>query len=94
MTLPYGDADLYSELRRVFLNAGIDADYVAWLRKFVSVETETGFFDFGGWSGWGDYSGGYDWGDWFDLFGGSNGLDDWTAGGFTLEDIFGRLLGE
>ena len=94
VTLPYGDADLYSELRRVFLNAGIDADYVAWLRKFVSVETETGFFDFGGWSGWGDYSGGYDWGDWFDLFGGSNGWDDWTAGGFTLEDIFGRLLGE
>ena len=94
VTLPYGDADLYSELRRVFLNAGIDADYVAWLRKFVSVETETDFFDFGGWSGWGDYSGGYDWGDWFDLFGGSNGWDDWTAGGFTLEDIFGRLLGE
>ncbi|MBQ5992678.1 MAG: hypothetical protein IJL62_09130 [Clostridia bacterium] len=94
VTLPYGDGDLYDELRRVFLNAGIDADYVTWLRKFVSVQTGTGFYDFGGWNGWDAYSGGYDWGGWFDLFGGTDDWDDWYAGSFGLEDIFGRLLGE
>ena len=64
VTLPYGDSAFYNELRRVFQRAGINETYVAWLQKFVSVKTETEFYDFGGFGGWDDYAGGYDWSDW------------------------------
>ncbi|MBR4903419.1 MAG: hypothetical protein IKZ53_02015, partial [Selenomonadaceae bacterium] len=64
VTLPYGDRSFYNELKRVFRNAGFDADYIEWLGQFVSVQTDAGFFDFDGWNGWDDYSGGFDWSDW------------------------------
>lgn len=92
VTLPYGDRAFYGELKRVFRNAGFDADYIEWLGKFVSVDTG-GFFDFGGWSGWDDYTGGFDWSDWFDLFGtGRDYSEDW-AGDFDLGDLLDWLLG-
>ena len=94
VTLPYGDPDLYDELRRVFLNAGIDKAYVAWLKKFVSVQTGTEYYDFGGWNAWGNDSDGYDWDDWTDAYGGWGGwTDDWNFGGVGLDDVLGWLLG-
>lgn len=81
VTLPYGDEAFYNELKRVFRNAGIDADYIEWLGKFVTVESSAGYFDFGDaydWDGWDAYYGDFDWGGW-DL--------DW------LEDAADWLLG-
>ena len=98
VTLPYGDRAFYDELRRVFINAGIDEAYVDWLKKFVSVEDETAYFDFGNWGGWDDYSGGYDWGDWGGLFGGSGDwtedwTGDWDVGGMDIDDLLNWLFG-
>ncbi|MBR4905979.1 MAG: hypothetical protein IKZ44_03915 [Clostridia bacterium] len=98
VTLPYGDRAFYDELRRVFINAGIDETYVDWLKKFVSVETETAYYDFGNWGGWDDYSGGYDWGDWGGLFGGyddwtEDWTGDWDVGGVDIDDVLNWLFG-
>lgn len=70
VTLPYGDASFYSDLKRVFRNAGFDMDYVNWLEKFVAVENASNsHYDFGSWSdlwdGWGNSDSGFDWSDWF-----------------------------
>ncbi len=77
VTLPYGDRDFYTELKRVFRNAGFDEDYIKWLERFTAVETSSdAFFDFGGWSdlwggwgdtddGWGHADGGFDWNTFF-----------------------------
>ena len=99
VTLPYGDDAFYQELRRVFLNAGIDEGYVTWLQKFTSVETETEFFDFGTWGGWSDYEGGYDWSGWESLFDGFRGWDedwtgDWDIGGMALDEFLNRMFGD
>lgn len=92
VTLPYGDRAFYNELVRVFRNAGFDAEYIEWLGKFVSADTGSGYFDFGGWNGWDDYLGGYDWSDWFDLFGtGRDYTEDW-AGEFDLNDLLDWFL--
>lgn len=98
VTLPYGDRAFYDELRRVFINAGIDEAYVDWLKKFVSVETETAFYDFGTWGGWDDYAGGYDWGDWGGAFGGygdwaEDWAGDWDVGGMDIDDVLNWLFG-
>ena len=98
VTLPYGDSDLYGELRRVFLNAGIDETYVTWLQKFVSVKSETAFYDFGTWDGWSDYTGGYDWGGWGDMFQGftdwtEGWTGDWNVGGVEIDDVLDWLFG-
>ena len=98
VTLPYGDREFYDELRRVFLNAGIDETYVDWLKKFVSVKTETAYYDFGTWNGWDDYSGGYDWDDWGGTFGGSDDWNedwtgDWNVGGVDIDDVLNWLFG-
>lgn len=70
VTLPYGDASFYNDLKRVFHNAGFDVEYVAWLERFTAVETSSdNYFDFGGWSdlwnGWNDTNSGFDWSTWF-----------------------------
>ena len=98
VTLPYGDRTFYDELRRVFLNAGIDETYVDWLKKFVSVKDETAYYDFGNWGGWDDYSGGYDWGDWGGLFGGygdwtEDWTGDWDVDGVDIDDVLNWLFG-
>lgn len=98
VTLPYGDRTFYDELRRVFLNAGIDEEYVTWLQKFVSVKTETAYYDFGTWNGWDDYSGVYDWGGLGELFGFREWAEDWTGdwnvGGVDIDDVLNRLFGK
>ena len=99
VTLPYGDDAFYRELRRVFINAGFDETYVTWLQKFVSVKSETAFFDFGTWNGWDDYVGGYDWSDWGSLFGGyetpaEDWTGDWTVGGVDIDDVLNWLFGD
>ena len=98
VTLPYGDDAFYRELRRVFLNAGFDETYVDWLKKFVSVKTDTAFYDFGTWGGWDDYDGGYDWSDWGSLFGGyydaaEDWTGDWNVGGIDIDDVLNWLFG-
>lgn len=98
VTLPYGDDAFYRELRRVFINAGFDETYVDWLKKFVSVKTDTAFYDFGTWGGWDDYDGGYDWSDWGSLFGGYHDAGegwtgDWNVGGIDIDDVLGWLFG-
>lgn len=70
VTLPYGDKAFYGELKRVFRNAGFDADYIDWLERFTEVETSSGnTFDFGSWAdlwdGWEDTISGFDWSTWF-----------------------------
>ena len=70
VTLPYGNASFYSDLKRVFRNAGFDMEYVDWLERFVAVETSSGdYYDFGDWSdvwnGWGGTDSGFDWSTWF-----------------------------
>lgn len=70
VTLPYGDASFYSDLKRVFRNAGFDMEYVNWLEKFVAVENASNsHYDFGSWSdlwnGWDNSDSGFDWSDWF-----------------------------
>ncbi len=99
VTLPYGDRSFYDELRRVFINAGIDETYVTWLQKFVSVKAETAYFDFGTWGGWDDYAGGYDWNDWGGAFGGfSDWSEDWTGDwdvdGMDIDDLLNWLFGD
>ncbi len=47
VTLPYGDAEFYDELVKVFTASGIDKDYVKWLEAFVSAEGADDFYDFG-----------------------------------------------
>ncbi len=93
VTLPYGDETLYNEMRRVFRNAGFDEDYLAWLKKFVSVKTPgNAHYDFGDWQGWSDYIGGYDWSKW------TNALEeagDWAEGWINDLDFgdFDEVLG-
>jgi hypothetical protein len=87
VTLPYGDAAFYDELKRVFRNAGFDEDYIDWLERFVSVEVSTeNQVDFGGWSdlwsGWSDADFDFDWGSWFyedDTSDDSCADDDWFS---------------
>ena len=46
VTLPYGDAEFYDELVKVFTASGIDKDYVKWLESFVGAEGADNFYDF------------------------------------------------
>jgi len=68
VTLPYGDRDFYTALESVFTGCGIDSDYVSWLKKFVTAEGSSSFYnyesDWDDWDGWEDYEDDYDWGDW------------------------------
>lgn len=96
VTLPYGDAEFYGELKRVFHNAGFDMDYVNWLERFTEVETDSDYYDFGDWGGWDDHwsdtwggwddhQGGFDWDDWF--------YDDGTDDDWANDDWFSWFFG-
>ena len=94
VTLPYGDAEFYTELKRVFSAAGFDDEYIDWLERFVSVESRqedyVDFDDWGSlWGGWGSNGGGHDynWDDWSD-WGDDWGNDDWAD-----DDWFDILFG-
>ncbi|MBR6909846.1 MAG: hypothetical protein IKN35_06135 [Lachnospiraceae bacterium] len=91
VTLPYGDQVFYGDLRTIFTNSGFDADYVAWLEKFVTASGSGNYYDYSDWEddweGWDDYSDDYDWNDW-DYFGDDdNYWDDWNIwGSFGCDD--------
>lgn len=96
VTLPYGDAEFYTELRRVYHAAGFDRDYIEWLGKFVNVENgQDNAYDFGGWGdlwgGWDAQDDASDWGDWpfSDLW----GDEDWSDSDWANDDWFDALFG-
>jgi hypothetical protein len=48
VTLPYGDAEFYDELVKVFSKCGFDKDYLDWLGKFVDAEGANKYYsDYG-----------------------------------------------
>lgn len=68
VTLPYGDATFYNDLRNIFNNCGFDSKYVDWLNKFVDAEGTGNYYDYSDWDddwdGWDEYEDDYDWSDW------------------------------
>ena len=74
VTLPYNDTEFYSELEKIFLNCGLDSNYVTFLKKFATSGSSQSYnwsdSDWGGWRDPGNYydSQDYDWSyyDWND----------------------------
>ena len=56
ISLPYGEADFYEELRTVYGALGIDMDYIDWLGQFVSSSDADNYYDYdnfeNSWEGW------------------------------------------
>lgn len=85
VTLPYGDSDFYSELKRIFTNCGFDSEYVAWLKGFVSSDGYDDFYEYDEWyedewNGWDDFDDDYDWDDewyWEDDYDDDYGWSNW-----------------
>ena len=40
VTIPYGDVEFYSSLKRIFIDCGMDREYVEWLEKFAYVSNK------------------------------------------------------
>ena len=63
VSLPYGDAEFYSQMKRVYKGIGLDSDYIDWLGRFVSKADDADYYDFGEfedeWDGWADYESEY-----------------------------------
>ena len=59
VSLPYGDAQFYGQLKEVYRDIGLDGEYVDWLGSLVTSSGHSNFFNFGSfeesWGGWGDY---------------------------------------
>lgn len=87
VTLPYGDANFYADLKRIFTNCGIDSEYVAWLEKFVGSSNSENFYSYDNWddswSGWDDYEDDFNWLDW--LF----SDDDYGSDEYWDDDYWG-----
>lgn len=68
VSLPYGDADYYNSLKKIFTNIGIDKKYVEWVGKFAGASVTTNDSDHDtwdeSWTGWDDYEDDYDWENW------------------------------
>ena len=43
VTIPYGDIEFYEEMSEVFINCGMDKQYIEWLEKFAYVSGVGGF---------------------------------------------------
>ena len=96
VTLPYGDDEFYTELKRVFRAAGFDEDYIDWLERFTEVESrKEDYVDYGDWGdlwgGWGADDGYDDWDDWWfsDLW----EDEDWSDEEWADDDWFSSLFG-
>lgn len=91
VSLPYGDSDFYSEMKKVFTNCGFDKDYVTWLKKFVNASGKTDYYDYDEWedewNGWDDYEDDFDWSIW-DLFEDDEFWADEDTWGWTEEDSY------
>ena len=88
VTLPYGDAEFYDTLCPVFTGAGIDADYVTWLGKFVDADGFNDYYDYetwyeDDWDGWDEYDDDWDWLDWLFMddedYWADDSWDDWAS---------------
>ena len=88
VTLPYGDAEFYDTLCPVFTGAGIDADYVNWLGKFVEADGFNDYYDYetwyeDDWDGWDEYDDDWDWLDWLFMddedYWADDSWDDWAS---------------
>ena len=88
VTLPYGDTEFYDTLCPVFTGAGIDADYVSWLGKFVDADGLDTYYDYetwyeDDWDGWDEYDDDWDWLEWLfmndDEYWQDDSWDDWAA---------------
>lgn len=88
VSLPYGDSEYYGSMKQIFLNIGLDSDYVDWLGKFVDSDGAAGSEDHeywdNYWDGWDCYEDDYDWSDWdyaddsyYDDYWDDCGFDDW-----------------
>ena len=68
VTLPYGDEEFYAELETVFVQCGIDRDYVDWLEKFCNAGGMGDYYSYESWDddwdGWDSYEDDYDWSEW------------------------------
>ncbi len=68
VTLPYGDAYFYADLKDIFENCGFDSEYIEWLEKFVGGSNYESFYDYSDWDdewyGWDYYEDDYNWYDW------------------------------
>ncbi|MBP3415363.1 MAG: hypothetical protein J6L81_09230 [Clostridia bacterium] len=91
VALPYGDSELYSEIKEIFPKCGFDDEYVEFLGKFVDSESAPnndeiweGWDDiWNGWDSWDDFLN-YEWGEWGSL---SDYLgEDWGAIGDYLDE--------
>lgn len=65
VTLPYGDKNFYNALYDIFLDCGMDSDYLDLLEEFTTVEEDDYNWDNWEWNGWEDYNDD-DWNDWED----------------------------
>ena len=72
VTLPYGDAEFYDELVKVFTACGIDNSYIEWLEAFVNAQGANGSNSHAGWPANGNEFG---FGDSYG-YGSGNGYDD------------------
>lgn len=68
VTLPYGDEEFYAELETVFVQCGIDRDYVEWLGRFCDANGTGDYYSYDDWDddwdGWDSYEDDYDWSEW------------------------------
>ncbi|MBQ6442459.1 MAG: hypothetical protein IJJ13_07720 [Lachnospiraceae bacterium] len=56
VSLPYGEADFYDQMRDVYGALGIDKDYIDWLAMFVTSSNAGNYYDYdnfeNSWEGW------------------------------------------
>ncbi|MDO4182628.1 MAG: clostripain-related cysteine peptidase [Coriobacteriia bacterium] len=90
VTLPYGDSEFYAQLKTVFGNCGIDADYIAWLGGFVNASGTYNQYDYSSWAnlwnGWDSYNSSYDWGSWLDSYGDAANYNSYGWDQYSYED--------
>ena len=99
VTLPYGDAEFYAELKNIFTQCGFDKDYVTWLGKFCNAKGGSDYYSYDswddGWDGWDSYEDDYDWNEWghshesssfWDFLFGEDEWDDYDAEPWFFDD--------
>ncbi len=63
VSLPYGDSSFYEQLKTVYMELGIDEEYINWLSGFVTTSGYEDYYDYdsfeSSWGGWADYESDY-----------------------------------
>ena len=57
VTIPYDNISFYRNMKGIYIKAGIDRDYIMWLKKFADIDSnEISYYDYGefesSWDGW------------------------------------------